>query len=748
VHANSGRSAGAGLRVVGGLYLVAIVAFLACTPWAASAATCPNEAIRVAQGTTSLPACMAIEMVSPPKKFVLGASRPSFSVGSDRILFSSRAALADTPGLQYYKGDSYIATRNSSGWTISPTSPPASAEIAGGGERYGGPFAFNADLETWLQFGATQAQNMVGAMQFYRGDLGGAFQPISPLLVPIDDSGSERIIFYVANTQISGAAPDLSAAVFRLADQLPGSATFLPDDPTFPFIEGNIGRDRNQYLVTDVSGTPSIELLARDKSGKAWGGECGTRLGGGIGASGTRSGTSGGLKQGAISSDASRIYFTTRPDQPDETVCSTENPLRILERTQSETGPQIQELVPGSASESSDFYQGASADGSKVFFTTTRNLVAGDQDTPPSGAECSGELGASPGCDLYLYDRDLPSGERLIQVSAGGSGDPTPGKGADVLSSITSLSGDGTHVYFVAQGVLTTAANPEGATAAAGQPNLYMYERDAAHPSGRTTFIGTLSPEDEGKLWGVERSYFGGAYSVPVYGATSGEGGDGHILAFASKAPLTSDDADGGARDVFRYDATAEILERVSVSGPGGSDGGSLDANVNANDVNLPLANPAEEGRWVSEDGDTIAFLTEAPLAAGDEGTSSNAYVWRDGEVGMLPGETDSPPTVAALGNEVGYETDGPLLPQDGDTASDVYVARTDGGFPFPQELAPCDPTAGACQGPAAIAPAQQAPATNVFSGPGNVRQNHKKKKHRHRRHHHKKRSHKHGGQR
>ena len=85
----------------------------------ASAAGCPNEAIREAQtsealpdGTVGLPDCMALEMVSPPQKFGQEASDlAAFSPDGTRVLFNSKAAIGGTPGLQSFVGDSYIGVR-------------------------------------------------------------------------------------------------------------------------------------------------------------------------------------------------------------------------------------------------------------------------------------------------------------------------------------------------------------------------------------------------------------------------------------------------------------------------------------------------------------------------------------------------------------------------------------------------------------------------------------------------------------
>jgi hypothetical protein len=686
------------------------------------AADCPNEAIREAQvsepllpeGAVHFPACMALEMVSPPKKlgqetFTLSA----FSADGSRALFVSKAALAGTEGLLSFGGDNYVASRGERGWTTAPTSPPRAAKISGGGATHGGPYAFAPGLGAWVLFGATQPQRIAGEGQVFMGALGGAFSSLSPPLAPIDDSGTADIILFASKFVGSGTATDLSATVFPTS--LASTAYWAEDPRSTGATEP--GGDTNSYLAfIDSTGKPALELLARDKDDVVYGGRCGSRLGGG-----------GGLNQGAISPDGSRIYFSTRPAQPPSVgtggpPCNTSNPLRILKRVQGGDGPEITELISCCPSAGNDLYQGASQDGTKVFLATPRKLAASDQDAPAE--PCSSTVGASKGCDLYVYDSDLLPGDPLVQVSAGGTGDPEPGKGANVLSSIAAISPDGSHAYFAAQGVLTTAANPEGAVAVDGKPNLYLYQRDAANPAGRTAFIGTLGEGDKEEVWGSGKSFAAGAYAVPLLGG--GEGGDGHTILLRSKASLTANDADGGRIDVFRYESEAPALQCVScASGP--PDAAPFDAFAGSTEVMLG-PNFAEQGRWVSEDGRTVAFATAEALVAGDEDGAINPYLWQEGQLARLPSQVTGEvrpyklATVSPGGEQVGFTTTGPLLPQDIDTARDAYLVRVDGGFPNPPPPpTPCDPlTEGACQGPPSVPLGAPSPASNSFSGPGN----------------------------
>ncbi len=700
-------------RGAGPLFLTAVLIALLLSAPAAHAAGCPNEAIREAQGTTDLPDCMALEMVSPPKKFVEPASAPTFSLDGERVRFRSLAALAGTPGLQSYSGDNYVATRGGGGWVTAPTSAPTAAEIWIGGESAGGPFIYSADLSRWNLMGATQVQANAGVFRLFSGGLDGSFTPLSPLLVPINDSGAPDLVTSLTSTESAGTSTDLSTTVFSPALE---TTSFLPGDPRISN-DHRPGQDYNGYVASlDSAGEPSIELLARDKDGKAWGGACGAHAGGGSSAGGFDH--FGATSQGAISADGARIYMSTRPAQAGEGKCGggtpTTVPLRMFVRTRTPDGPVIEPILPGGQTEweeaGDDLFEGASVDGSKVYFTTTRSLLASDQD---SGDECTFEAGASTGCDLYLYDFDQPVGQKLTQVSLPSQ----PGESADVLHTITAISGDGSHAYYVAEGVLS-GANAEGKSPTQGKPNLYLYERDSAHPDGRTTFIATLDPGDEKSLWGVGKSFFGGAYAVPRTGE-DGEGheigGDGHVLAFATKAPLSASDADGTRRDAYRYDSDSEALQCVSCSSSGVEEG--FDVSVVAPTVlgGAPTSTAAVEGRWVSEDGGTIAFETAEPLAAGDDDGTANAYLWHQGQLTRLPGAVNDAPALSLSSGQVAYATRAALLPQDVDTASDVYVARVGGGFASQSENPSC--SGEGCQGARRAPSAATVPA---FVGPGN----------------------------
>jgi len=425
----------------------------------------------------------------------------------------------------------------------------------------------------------------------------------------------------------------------------------------------------------------------------------------------------------------SQTVAISEPSSDDCSACSTATPMDAI-------------------------FEGASADGSKVFFATTQPLLPGDTDSTT---------------DLYEYDFDAPAGHRIIQVSAGGAGDQTPGAGAEV-EGVSRISEDGSHVYFVADGVLTTDPNSEGHQAQAGASNLYLYERDAQYPAGRTAFIaelcsgaassGTIADSqcpsslnsdpwnyganhnDQG-LW--SHGYNGGDFDRPVQATP-----DGRFLVFTSYGDLTSDDT-SSARQVFLYDAQSAKLTRISIGQNGYNDNG----NTNLGNASIVTPDYGKGGqfsyfnrggalaRTMSDDGSYVFFespvgLTPQALdrvaidSSGD--LAANVYEYHDGQVGLISDGRDTSLAAGLSGNlqESGVVLDGTdasgadvffttvdqLVRQDTDTQFDSYDARIGGGFPAPNPPAAC--VGDACQGAPSAQPAVPIAASVTFSGPGN----------------------------
>jgi hypothetical protein len=750
---------------------------------------CSNESIRqeqfayqksqiseaLAKETAGLPNCMALEMASVPQKNQQPVKGNTFSISAngEHVVYRDGTPLAGSAGsFDAAHGDAYVASRSPEGWETTPTILRTFSQR--GPQTQPTPYGLAPDFSSWFQLTPeTSEQFEENVDRAFKSTLQRSVMPFSAPLVT--EPTREVSLF-------AGASPDGTHLYLKPGVALLGFASavrLLPGDPLPTATSGSTVASNNTYVESlTAGGSPRpVELLARDSAGKTWGGNCGAAIGGKLRPTAAQAAANQRTySQGAISTDGSRVYFSTRPAEPaastNSPVCTTATtrPLRILERTEPVSGPAIHELIQNEctrvspacdASEGDDNFQGASADGIRVYFTTTRQLANSDLD---SGASCGVTIATATGCDLYLYEKLPGGGHTLVQVSAGDATDPTPGSGAKVPNGITAISTDGSHVYFAAAGVLTTAPNQLGAVAQAGKPNLYLYERDSAHPGGRTAFIGTLAEADSGTLFANAPGFVNGAYPVPAMDPGGNIGADGHVLLFASKAELTGSDTDGSEMDVYRYDSGTGSLRCLSCR-PGGDNlhaGMSLPPGDLANSELYTEGKPvgpafASQGRWSSEDGDTVGFSTKAALVPGDTNGITDDYMWRDGELYRLPASefsVEDTPTVSADGSSVAFRSTNPLLPQDGDTAADAYVARSGGGFPTPAAKEIC--LEEHCQEPFQLQPSSSASPSETASG-GNVEEprhvkcrkgfarrhgkcvrTHKKKPHHRSRHHHK----------
>jgi hypothetical protein len=702
------------------------------------AASCPNGALRSEQtsstfpgGSAFFPRCMGLELISPAQKFNQYAIEGQIGVTDDRVQFTSIAAL-DSPRLGSIL-DKYLASRGGAGWTSH--SMQMGSNYTNGNVATGLPCAYAPDLSNWTTYASTESQAKLGIANVLQQNVAGDVYPLGPVMTPFNNVG----VFAVGNSSCFGGSADGSHYYFAVKQ-----GAYGPDDPS-PGVQGE-----DIYDVYRDAGVPKAELIQRDRDGKVYGGTCGVLL------PGPEEGTP---RRGSTSPDGSWLYFTTSPQQPEGSCDQSVNRKRVMRRDRTPLGPVISEVGASECTriapacdptDGDDTFKGASQEGDKVFFTTTRQLANTDLD---SGTACSvGAESTSAGCDLYLYDYSKPVGSRLTQVSAGDATDPTPGQGAEVLG-VADIAGNGSRAYFVARGILTTNPNEFGQSASAAARNLYMYERDAAHPAGRTVFIGQLATTDA-RIWASERSGIS-AIAVPMLGADlrdHGIGGDGHVLALLSNAALSPGDTDGGYADLYRYDSDSGSLERVSRAAPGGSDNGPFDVSFQGPGAKTSARSyiglfGAEPGlvfysRRISEDGGTAAFVTGEKLSPSDGDEAENSYLWNDGDLVAIP--TSGTPSVSASGDEVVFTTASQLLPQDGDGASDVYAARVDGGFPIPVPPVPC--SGEACQGPPGGQPGAASATTETAPSTGNVqakKKHHKKKHHKkHHRKHHKNKNH------
>jgi hypothetical protein len=443
----------------------------------------------------------------------------------------------------------------------------------------------------------------------------------------------------------------------------------------------------------------------------------------------------------AISSDGSTVFFTAVHAVPPK-LCSGPSVNELFARVDGSQTVPISEPSTGYCPASNPNpvcagaqFEGASADGSKVFFTTTQPEVPGVADSTTNLYEAT--LASSGGVTRVAS---------MVQISAG----DTSGAGAQV-QGVVRVSDDGSHVYFVAQGMLSGAPNSQGQSARVGADNLYVYH------GGTISFIGDLcsganesgavadgscggnlgflfGPYDK-SLWAQDSNRE--AVAAP-YGSTTS---DGRFFVFASYAQLTPDDTDD-AKDVYRYDSQTGSLVRISAGANGyGSNGNnnSFDATIAAPNYNTGFADAEVlNPRPVSNDGSFVFFSTSEPLQSDDVDGAPDVYEWHcasqcsgpaaQGAVAMIsdgqnpsfaPGITTTFAGSSESGGDVFFTTPDVLVPGGGANISNMYDARIGGGFPVAAVASPC--SEDACQGPLSAAATPPSVATATYAGGANL---------------------------
>jgi Tol biopolymer transport system component len=311
------------------------------------------------------------------------------------------------------------------------------------------------------------------------------------------------------------------------------------------------------------------------------------------------------------SADGTNVFFSTS-DQL--TADDDDFAADVYERsgdgtTLVSTGPQ-----DASAFEAASF-EFTSRDGSRVLFTTAAPLVVADDDAED---------------DLYLRASGVTT---LVSVAAGGGNDAESVR-------FGGATPDGTHVFFETDGALAPGD---------GDTVRDVYRRAEV----QTTLIsgGTA-----------------GGDSAPT-ASFAGVSDDGARVYFDTREALVPGDFDEQP-DV--YERAANAVTRVT-TGPNGGNGDE----------------PAAL-RHVSTDGSRVVFETREQITLDDGDTSMDVYVRANGVTTLAsPGRSTSDASfsgASADGDHVWIQTSAGLLPGDTDERSDVYewaggrLVRVSGG--------------------------------------------------------------------
>jgi hypothetical protein len=434
---------------------------------------------------TYLPDCRAYELVTPPYKASALVFGPvAVSKNGEQVLTFAGSAFAGA-GNDWFQGslngnfDAYELTRTTSGWEPTALTPPATRF------PYSNMMAASPDLATTLWGATTNAAFGEPSVEeeIYVRSGSGVFSLVGPGVGP-EVAGEELGVTVEKELGFVGASRGLNRLLFKIEGHHKGPKSDLwPGDSTH---EGGVSLYEYSY-----DGAPSAEpaLVGVKNEGPLHGSphlnegaklisSCSTTLG--------ASSPFEGSVYNAISADGETVFFTAG------TCSGSPEVNELYARVDGEHTVAISEpLLPAGACSSGEpcfgaarkegVFEGASEDGKRVFFLSEQPLLNG---VPAEGVK--------------LYEARLEAGAvaELVDVSA----DPTSGQSPNV-QGVVRVSEDGSHVYFVAKGVLTSGKNAEENEPEEGADNLYVY--DAA--TGKTVFVGTLlSPIEEASVAAAE----------------------------------------------------------------------------------------------------------------------------------------------------------------------------------------------------------------------------------------------------
>jgi hypothetical protein len=584
-------------------------------------------------------------------------------------------------------GSQYLSDRGITGWTTKNITTPTNSKMYGI-IGYGTPYkAFSADLskslfrngDTTPVEGPPIAGAPSGYQNYYlRDDSNGELHPILTS-VPEESPSAFNLTF-------ADATSDLSRVFVTTPPALtPGALASNGESNIYEWFEG---------------GLRAVNILPN--------------VGGGLTAPGAFVGSLTKFNERsedrAISDDGSRVFWSREGrsgTSSEEELFMRENGIRTVQVDASQNSLNPEEGGHG-------LFWTASSDGEKVFFTDTRRL------TDDSSADKGGVVNLE---QEDLYEFNVGSG-RLTDLTV----DHNPGdeNGASV-QGVLETSKDGSYVYFVARGVLSSEANGEGAEPVSGGDNLYA--RHGEH----TTFIATLTPEDNSPspdLIGVPH-----VWGLSLSTRTERLSPDGRYLVFMSSGRLTGyDNRDAVTQDpdeeVYVYDAHLNKLLCVSCNPSGARPIGPSNIPA-ATDFRLPGNGPSatHQSRVLSADGSRVFFNSSDSLVPQDTNGKQDVYEYENGHAYLISGGTDPGVTVlvngssfvdaSADGSNVFFITRQSLVPQDTDQLVDLYDAREGGSPPLPPPPLPC--SGESCKPVEVPQQVTGSPDSMTFSGLGNL---------------------------
>jgi hypothetical protein len=759
---------------------------------------CPNSAVRQQTGSAYLPDCRAYELVSPSNAnatiFLPGGPNPGTATSPSR--FSYTGTFSSLPGDSTIEtaGDLYVSTRTDTGWVSHyvglpgseagcmggpPTAPTTSADGStpyaltdtvptdpsmnrfldfvdggpiecAGGEVFlegnwqldppsGAPYLFGAE-GTDLGRLPTDLGRLPGSLAAFqcpyvsnnfaaRGRCTGETAASGDLTHLV--FSSNKLAFAAGGLTVApGSAydDDLATGEVELISKLPNGDP-IPQDPAFATVPPKNVRGEPEPVPPEYEGLDIVSPGGAEEF----------------------------LRIPAVSTDGSRVLLSTAtastpfcqqgqgPGESNPCPRFTETPIHLYMRVNDLATYEIAES-PTTHKPAPVDYLDMTPDGSRVYFTSTEQLIPGQEtdgnseiymweagkaeageqpltliSKPNDGSDDTTECHAAP------YKEGRPGDEKEVPWTSKCDALPVStylwanqrgARGGNGVSDSYIASEDG-DIYFYSPVQL------DGDRGVPGAQNLYDYR------GGQVRYVTTLTPEHRcpllfGSLGTGKECSEGPIVRIDV-------SPDGSHMAFLTASQLTPYD-NAGHLEVYTYTSATETITCDSCN----PDGRPATADVEA----------SQDGLFMTDDGRTFFSTTEA-LVPSDTNEGTDVYEYVDGRPQLLTSGTGkatnpqeggngvSPGLVAvsANGTDVYFDTYDTLTSEDhnGDFLK-FYDARTDGGFPQPPPNQPCA-AAEECHGPGTEAPTLPTQGTAATLTGGNAKheshpKHHKKKHH------------------
>ncbi len=671
--------------------------------------TCPNALARQQTGAALLLDCRAYELVSaantggydvesslvPGQSPYAGYPQASGATGTSRVLYGVHdGAIPGVAGDPTNRGvDPYIATRGADGWSTTYLGIPADNPFAAA-PFSSVPTGADASLDTFAFGGAG------GCSPCFEGGYTG---------IPVRLPGGEEVVQGMVPAPGFEPGPTATPDGY-IAHDLSAGGEHLIFGSTSRFAAGGNDETGDVSIYDRNLATHETHVLSDDPAGHPL--SCIQ----GEGQCSAAHHDSGGIAELAVSADGSHVLLGQKVSED-----ADHNVYYHLYMDIGDSEKSI-DLTPGVISEHGGpgfaegvLFDGMSADGSRVFFTTKDKLTADDTDESADiyAAEVSGEsasltristgeggAGNTDACEAVEnangphWNTVGPEEENCSVLAIGGGGGVAEGNGS---------------IYFL---------SPEQLQAGKGvqdQPNLYL-----AAPGEGLRFIATLSPEDPVVLDALREA---GTRHTADFQTTP----SGRFAVFTSTLPLSGYQSEGHA-EVYRYDAVTEALACASCNP--------------TNETAASDATLASDGQSLTEDG-RVFFNSTDPLVLRATNARQNVYEWEPSATGTCGPENpdyfaqtgdclslissgQSPFDSSLLGasadgTDVFFFTHDSLAPQDRNGAiAKLYDARADGGF-FVIPESPLCASSDECHGPGSKAPPPQEVRTHANAPSGNA---------------------------